>query len=47
MIIPMMAFYLKNFKKHIKCEFVKIRKYKQVIIFVIFSKKDNFGNFDT
>ena len=36
-----MAISVENFKNHIKGEFVKIRKFVLVIIFVIFPQNDN------
>ena len=40
-VIPTMAISVENFKNHIKGEFVKIRKFVLVIIFVIFPQNDN------
>ena len=40
MIIPIMAFFMKNFENHFKGGFIKIRKFILVIIFVIFDDLD-------
>ena len=40
-VISTMAISVENFKNHIKGEFVKIRKFVLVIIFVIFPQNDN------
>ena len=43
MAILTIAIFVKNFKNHVWGEFVKIREFTLIVIFLIFPQNDNLG----